>query len=283
MKQFPKVNIVILNYNGKNYLKECLSSVFCLDYSNFEVVVVDNNSDDGSLEMAKQYFPKAVFIKNEANLGFSAGNNIGIKYSLEKMAEFVLLLNNDTCVEKLLLTELIETMRINKKVGLASPLIFSGNSDNIWFSGGRIDWLKMKAIHTDRATDFISGCAMLVSADVFKKIGLLDEDFFLYWEDVDFSVRAKQAGFSILIVKDSSVWHFEKSEKNKKNKIYWLVFSGLLFFHKNTPKYLRPWISFFILLRKSKNRLDLWKNKKNEIAPIVRKAYNDFKKFKCKQ
>ena len=279
MKQSPKVNIVILNYNGKDYLKECLSSIFCLDYSNFEVVVVDNDSKDGSLEMAKQYFPKAVFIKNEANFGFSAGNNIGIKYSLEKMAEFVLLLNNDTRVEKLFLTELVETMNINKNAGLASPLIFSGDSENVWFSGGKIDWLKMKALHIDGATDFISGCAMLIRADVFKKIGLLDEDFFLYWEDVDFSVRAKKAGFSTLIVKDSTVWHFEKSAKNKKNKIYWLVFSGLLFFHKNTPKYLRPWISFFILLRKLKNKIDLLKNKKNEIAIAVQKAYKDFKKI----
>ena len=82
--QFPKINIIVLNYNGIDCLKRCLTSLFCLDYPNFEVVVVDNNSTDGSLEMARLNFSRATFIKNEQNLGFSGGNNIGIKYSLEK-------------------------------------------------------------------------------------------------------------------------------------------------------------------------------------------------------
>jgi GT2 family glycosyltransferase len=126
------------------------------------------------------------------------------------------------------------------------------------------------------SSDFISGCAMLIRAEVFKKIGLLDEDFFLYWEDADFSVRAKRAGFGLLVVADSHIRHFEKSEENRKNKIYWLVLSGLLFFQKNTPQKLRPWIFIYVILRRLKNWNDVRKNK-TEINLAVRKAYRDFK------
>ena len=283
MKNFPKVNIIVLNYNGNNYLEKCLKSLFCLNYPNFEVVVVDNNSTDGSLETARKKFPRITYIKNEENLGFSAGNNVGIKYSLERMADFVLMLNNDTEVEVGLLSKLVSRMGKEPKLGVVSPIILFSNSDKIWFSGGKIDWLKMKTAHIDGGLDFISGCAMFVRAEVFRKIGLFDEDFFLYWEDADFSVRAKRAGFSLGIIRDCFVRHFEKSEKNKKNKTYWLVLSGLIFFKKNATHYLKIWLWVYFILRKIKNRYDLYKNKKDEIALIVQKAYQDFKKFKCKK
>ncbi len=287
--QFPKVNIVVLNYNGRDCLKKCLTSLFCLDYPNFEVVVVDNNSQDGSLELAKLNFSRATFIKNEQNLGFSAGNNVGIKYSLEKMADFVLLLNNDTEVEKDFLSQLIRSAQANERVGILSPLVFGGNGKHVWFSGGKIDWLRMKTEHTQKLiesdfaeSDFISGCAMLVRAEVFAKAGLLDEDFFLYWEDVDFSVRAKKAGFSLLVVAGSHVRHFEKSENMQKNKVYWLVLSGLIFFDKNASGMWRWWIFAFVLLRKLKNWRDV-RTRGTEIDLSVKKAYGDFKKLKCEK
>jgi GT2 family glycosyltransferase len=283
---FPKVFIVILNYNGQEVIKKCLTSVFKLDYQNLEVVVVDNDSNDGSLELAKSGFSKAHFIKNEANLGFAAGNNIGIRFALERMARYVLLLNNDTEVEKDFLSRLIEVAEMDPKVGLASPVIFNGYNKHVWFSGGKIDWLKMKARHITEITavdfyetGFISGCALLVRSDVFKKIGLLDEDYFLYWEDVDFSLRAKKAGFKNAVVASSWVYHFEKSESDKKSKIYWLVVSGLIFFQKNTPFFWQPWIWSYIKMRKIKNFLDI-KLTRNELAPTVKKAYQDFKNAK---
>ena len=283
MKPFPKVSIVVLNYNGKDDLRKCLLSLFRLDYSNFEVIVVDNNSTDGSLEEARQHFPRVVFIKNAENLGFSVGNNVGIRYVLEKMTDFVLLLNNDTEVEKSFLTKMIKVANLNPQAGLLSPLIFAGNTDKIWFSGGSIDWFRMKTTHLEGALDALSGCAMLIRAEVFAKIGLLDEDFFLYFEDTDFSLRARQAGFSNLLVREATVRHFEKSEKNKKNKVYWLVLSGLIFFQKNAPNYLKLWHWFYLLLRRTKNWLDLRRDKNDVIALAVRKAYGDFKQFGRKQ
>ncbi|HPN96209.1 MAG TPA: glycosyltransferase family 2 protein [Candidatus Moranbacteria bacterium] len=283
MNKLPKVFIVILNYNGKNVLIDCLKSVFKIDYPEFQVLVVDNNSGDGSFEAARVAFSKCIFIKNEENVGFSAGNNIGIKYALERAADYIFLLNNDTEVKGDFLSKLVAVAEKTPSVGLVSPIIFKDKSSNVWFSGGKIDWLRMKTKHdknifknTPYNSDLITGCAMLVKAEVFKRIGLLDEDFFLYWEDTDFSYRARKAGFLIVVAPESFVWHMENSNVLNKNKIYWLVISGLIFFKKNTPLWLKPWIMFYVLLRKIKNKLDR-KYKKNEIAEMVKKAYDDFK------
>jgi hypothetical protein len=282
---YPKIFAVILNYNGRDTIKMCLDFVFQSDYPNLEVVVVDNNSTDESLELAKKFFSKFHFIKNEKNLGFAAGNNVGIKFALEKMADYVFLLNNDARIEKNTLSELVRKTEERKDIGIASPLIINGNTNEVWFSGGKIKWFSMKAVHNFRPnsktpyeTEYVSGCAMLIKKEVFRAVALLDEDYFLYYEDADFCLRAKKAGYDSLIVPYSRAFHFEKSELDKSGKIYWLVISGILFFQKNTPVFLKPWMYFYLFLRKFKNILDL-RDKNNEIARIVKKAYDDFKNY----
>jgi GT2 family glycosyltransferase len=120
----PKIFIIILNYNGKETIKKCLDSVFYSDYSNFEVVVVDNDSKDGSFELAKSLYSKFHFIKNTKNSGFSAGNNVGIRFALEKMADYVFLLNNDAVLEKNTLSKLVEASE-KETAGIFSPLIYN--------------------------------------------------------------------------------------------------------------------------------------------------------------
>lgn len=286
MKKYPKVFIIVLNYNGRKVIKKCLSSVFKIDYPNLEVVFVDNNSTDGSLEMAKTNFSKATFIKNEENLGFAAGNNVGIRYALERMADYVLVLNNDTEVEKDFLTKMVEAAEKDEKIGILSPVIFQGDTKEVWFSGGIIKWLRMKSMHLDKVqtedsyeTDFVTGCSMLVKASVFKEIGLFDEDYFLYWEDADLSFRAKKAGFKNVVVSGSWVYHYERSSKHKDAKTYWLVISGLIFFKKNAGFWIKSWLKFYLLGRRLKNWLDI-RFKKNELAPMVQKAYRDFQDAK---
>lgn len=286
MKKYPKVFIIVLNYNGGDFLKRNISSLFRLNYLDFSVVLVDNNSSDNSLESVRRSFSKITIIKNSENLGFSAGNNIGIEYALEHGADYVWLLNNDTEVLENSLAELISLMEKNKNVGIASPVITEKDGSRIWFAGGKINWLRMKTSHRNKKikadclnSGYISGCAMLVSAEVFKKIGLLDEDYFLYWEDADLSVRAREAGYRLAVSAKSRIRHFERSEEKKDKKVYWMVISGLIFFKKNTPFFLRPWIFFYIGLRKIKNKLKLMFNQDN-IAKAVRKAYQDFKYVK---
>lgn len=274
-----------MNYNGKDTIKKCLDSVFSSSYPNFEVVVVDNDSKDGSLELAKNLFPKFHFIKNEKNIGFSAGNNIGIRFALEKMADYIFLLNNDALLEKDTLSKLVETAE-KERASIFSPLIYDRNN-KIWFSGGKIKWTQMRAIHKNNrpknkepyTVEYISGCAMLIKKEVFKKIGLFSEDYFLYYEDADFCVRAKKEGFKCKIIPSAKVKHFEKSELDLFNKIYWLVLSGLIFFKKNSPAATKLWLRSYLYLRKTKNIIDNF-NKDKKYAPIVKKAYNDFKIWK---
>lgn len=282
-----KVFIIILNYNGRDTIKKCLDSVFYSDYQNFEVVVVDNDSKDGSFELAKGIFPKFHFIKNDRNVGFSKGNNVGIRFALEKMADYIFLLNNDAVMEKDTLSGLVKAAEKEKgKAGIFSPLIYN-RENKIWFAGGRIKWLQMKTIHEIHVseknhpykTNYISGCAMLVEKEVFKKIGLFSEDYFLYYEDADFCVRARKNGFECMIIPSAKLTHFEKSESDLSNKLYWLVISGLIFFEKNTPKILNLWIRPYFHLRKVKNMLNNLNNK-NKYAPIVKRAYADFKIWK---
>jgi len=275
---YPKVFIIVLNYNGKNVLKKCLESIYKLDYPNFQVIVVDNNSTDGSFEEARLSFGKFNFIKNNQNIGFAAGNNVAIKWALEKMADFVFLLNNDALLEGDTLIKLIDVAKKDKNIGILSPVIYKGNSDIIWFSGGKINWFKMRAQHQDsiKQTQYITGCAMLIRKEIFKKIGLLDEKFFLYYEDVDFSFRARKNNFKLKIVPTAKVFHFEKSSESL-NKIYYLVVSGIRFFRKNSNLLLRIYIEVYLMVRKIKNKYDIIKNENNRKALLVRKAYKEFK------
>lgn len=282
--RYPKIFIIVLNYNGAQVIGACLNSVFRINYPNFEVVVVDNASSDGSLEMARRQFSRCHFIKNEENLGFSAGNNLGIRFALERMAGGILLLNSDTVVRENFLSKLVDVAESEPLVGILNPVILD-SQDKIWFSGGRINWWKMGTTHICHIkstlpyeTELLTGCAMYIKSSVFKKIGLLDEDFFLYWEDTDFSVRAKRAGYALMIVPEAKIVHLEKSEERKRDKIYWLVISGLIFFQKNSGRFFKLWTKLYFWLRKRKNKKDLKKGK-NELALAVKKAYDDFEKY----
>jgi len=275
-----------LNYNGGTAVVECLKSLYRSDYPSLEIVVVDNDSKDGSLETIKNLFQKSAIIKNASNLGFAAGNNVGIRYALEKFADYVFLLNNDATVEADTISLLVGYAQQHPDCGIASPLILKEKNGPMWFAGGKIQWQKMRAIHTyDNATSiqahgshYASGCAMLASKAVFKKIGLFDEDYFLYYEDVDFSVRARKNGFAVYILLSAIAYHQETSNQKNALKVYWLVLSALIFFKKNTPGFLRPYLSLYLMGRKIKNAYAVMFTS-DPTAKLVRKAYVDFRTY----
>lgn len=281
---FPKVFIVVLNFNGALVLTSCLKSIMQSDYPNFEVVIVDNNSTDSSFEQAKNDFSRFHFIKNSKNIGFSGGNNIGIRFALEKFADLVFVLNNDTIIDKNTLSALVTTSMQNEKAGIISPLIINGNNKKIWFAGGIIKWHAMKTSHLHKtqsklpySSQYLTGCAMLIKKEVFKKIGLFDERFFLYYEDADFSMRSKKAGYALLLDPTTTIQHLEQSELSSE-KIYYLVASGLLFFSLHASFLQKIWIYPYTLLRKIKNIFDIIIFN-DPIAREVRRAYSDYKKL----
>jgi len=277
--QKPSVFVIILNYNGKDTLLECLSSVYRSDYANMSVVVVDNASDDGSFENARERFSTAHFIRNSANLGFSKGNNMGIRFALEKFADYVFLLNNDAEVFPDTISLLLEAAQKNKSCGIISPLILKPEGSKIWFAGGKIDYLKMRCLHEflvqskDAYTsEYISGCAMLIKKEVFQKIGIFDEHFFLYYEDADFSVRAKRNNFDLLVFPGAKVLHRETSNDKNSQKTYYLVLSALIFFKSSAPFVYKIWYLIYMPLRKVKAFFS-----RKPSALQLRRAFRDFK------
>lgn len=283
MQKKPKVFAVVVNYNGRQVLNRCLHSLFTCGYENLEVIVVDNASSDGSLEAARTLFSKAHFIAGKKNRGFGGGNNLGVSFALSQGAKYIFLLNNDAWIEKGTLDVLISIQHRNNNLLLLSPLILTP-SGNPWFCGGKIDFWHMRALHTPcdagtskqdhlYETEYISGCAMFTHRSFFMKVGLFDEQFFLYYEDADLSVRARSAGFVPSVATAARAWHSEESSTHNKGKTYWLVLSGILFFRKHDRFPWRLWHALYLFLRKCKNGIRRIKNPNDTLAKHVSKAY----------
>jgi len=240
-----KVFAVVVNYNGKETLLSALKSLLASSYTLLDVVVVDNGSTDGSLELAKETFPRAHYIVSGKNRGFAVGANLGIRYALEKMADAVFLLNSDAIVEKQTISRLMKTI-LTYGPGLYSASIYSPNMKP-WFIQGRIDWNRLRATHVSTkekgviSSEYVTGCALMIDKAVCNRVGVFDEQFFLYYEDVDFSMRAKKANFPVSVVSNALVYHQEVSEQRPAQKTYHLVRSGDRFFRKHMPLWRRPW------------------------------------------
>lgn len=217
---YPLVYIVVLTWNGKTDTIECLNSLKKIDYPNYKILVVDNASEDGTSEIVRSEFPEIELIINKENLRFAGGNNVGIDYSLQRKSDYVLLLNNDTIVERNFLSQLIESAETNPKIGIVGPKIyFYSEPKRIWYAGGKIEWWKGWISHvgireidngkyeTVRETDFITGCCMLIKREVVESIGKLDERYYIYGEDVDYCIRAKAVGYNILFQPKAIIWH----------------------------------------------------------------------------
>jgi GT2 family glycosyltransferase len=214
------VYIIVLTWNGKADTLECLQSLQKLSYPNYKIIVVDNASIDGTAEEVLQLYPTVELIRNSLNLRFAGGNNVGIKAALKNQADYILLLNNDTTVAENFLSHLIEAAESDEQVGMAVPKIYyHSDPKRIWYAGGKIDWWSGSISHsgvreTDngqfekiKTTDYITGCAMLVKKNVIEKIGILDESYFIYGEDADWSLRVVRAGFKLLFVPKAIIWH----------------------------------------------------------------------------
>lgn len=219
--EFPLVGIVLLNWNGYDHTKACLESLQALDYPRYRVYVVDNHSSDGSGDKLAQSFTAIQYIQNEANLGFAGGVNRGIEAAV-KICDYIWLLNNDAKIENCCaLTELVAACRANPQIGAAGSIIV-GTDGHIQFSGARISYPRLIGKHevqpvdSVRETDYVTGCSMLVPASVYRECGLIDEKYFLYYEDADFCYKLKQKGYICVVVPTSRIVH-ELGGTSKKN------------------------------------------------------------------
>lgn len=261
--QKNKLSIVVLTIDSTAMVKQELDDISKLNTKGLDVscVVVDNGATDETEKAIKNYKFKNIkykYIRTGKNLGFSGGNNVGIKHSLKNKSDYVLVLNDDMELSKDLLLELVTFMNKNPKVGIVSPKIYfakgyefhrdrykqSEKGKVIWYAGGNIDWDNIYSSHrgvdeVDRGqydkpvkTDVACGACMLVRKEVFEKVGLLDEDLFLYWEDADFSRRVIKNGFDLYYLPTTAVWHKVSASaggSGSKSNDYFLVRNRLYF------------------------------------------------------
>ena len=260
----PKVFIIILNWNGWSDTLECLESLSRIVYDNFEVILIDNASKGDYRLPTTDYRFKIQMIYNKENLGFAGGNNQGIKLALERGADYVLLLNNDTTVEPDFLKVLVEAAEADKKYGILGPMIYCyGEPSRIQFAGGKINWSKTRGTHITIPpfekggrggifpTDYITGCCLLIKREVIEKIGLLNEDYFLYYEDTDWCLRAKKAGWLCGVAPIAKIYHKQSKSTDKFSYpyIYYHSRNGLLFASRFGFLPLTYLISFWIYFK----------------------------------
>ncbi len=230
-----KIFIVILNYKGHNDTIELLKSLMKTKRDSFSLstIIVDNYPEDPIKINESDYLPlnlKIIF--NTKNLGFSGGNNVGIKYSLENGADYVLLINNDTYVDPDFIEELLRVFEADNDAGIVVPKIYFAKGFEyhkkykeselgkvIWYAGGNMDWANIIGYHrgVDEVdsgqfrevveTQIASGCCLMLKRELLEKIKGYDDKYFLYYEDADLSVRAIKKGYKILLAPKSVIWH----------------------------------------------------------------------------
>lgn len=260
-----KVGIIIVNYNGAKFNSECINSIKESEYKNYEIIFVDNNSTDDSIELLeKQFKDEITIIKSNENLGFSGGNNIGIEYALKNNCDFIMLLNNDTTINKKMINIMVDTS-IKNKNAVISPKIYYYNTPNIiWSAGAKINWKKgipsqygidqvdngqfEKVISVECAT----GCCILVHRDIISEVGYLNDDYFLYYEDTDYTTEIVNNGFEILYQPKAIMYHKVSAStggEESPNYIYYNTRNRLIYNSKFNKKNKFTYLPYFYLTR----------------------------------
>jgi len=251
------VAVIILNWNGVRDTLECIESIRKNDYQNFTIIVADNGSSDNSIIAIEHQYPGIVIIDNKKNLGFAEGNNQAIRFALNNNFRNILLLNNDTIIDKNCLRELAvaqEKLPLNSILGC--KICYYDQKKTIWHFGSKWNTkkLKLEKIAVNSSADLyndvlevdqIVGCAMWISADTMKQTGLLEKKYFLNYEETDWCFRAKKNGFQIYSIPSALVYHkISASFKGTTHSSYFLSRNRLFWIKRNFPLPLR--IKFYL-------------------------------------
>lgn len=217
----PLVYIILVNYKGIEDTIECIISLEKINYQNYKIVVVDNCSMDNSVAILRERFPEVIIIESKENLGFAGGNNLGIKLALTNNANYVLLLNNDTVVNENFLGNMVEAFEKNKNIGIVGgKILYYDEKEIISHAGGYIDMFRFTTVHygdgsnksdklfnVEKEVGFVSGCLMLIKAEVFENIGLINEEYFMYYEDTDYCIKVLDGGYKIIYNPRAEIYH----------------------------------------------------------------------------
>lgn len=246
----PLVAIVVLNWRKPVETLACLKSLTQLTYSNVEIIVVDNGSGDESVALLRRQYPDMQILETGVNLGYAGGNNVGIRHALAQGAEYICVLNNDVLVAPGFLEPLaLAASGPDDVPAVTSPAVCEmGRPDVIWSLGAAIVWHNGSVIRLHSGenyaawvdnppfeVDYVPGSAMFVPRKVWEKVGLFDEDYFLYYEETDWCVRAHRAGFKILAVPGAVIWHEVEAQGSRTSPAvtYYMTRNALRFLRRN--------------------------------------------------
>jgi hypothetical protein len=249
----PKVAATILNYNRWRDTLECVTSLQKCLYPSVEIILVDNGSTDGSFEQLKEAFPKVDIIATGKNLGYAEGINTALVCAQKKNPKYILVLNNDTVVEPDFLSPLVAAMEENGNTAAACGTIYCHHErTKIWYGGGKLIPWRGLAIHEQkglvvepsslngpRKVSFVTGCMLLFRASLLEEIGYIDERFFMYLDDVEWSARILAKGYDLLYVPKAVIYHKVLGEKESAFKLYYSVRNRLLLIRTAFPGFSR--------------------------------------------
>lgn len=245
-----KIGIILLNYCNYKLTVDCIESIRQSSYQDYEIIVVDNNSPDYSGQKLSQ-LEGIRFLQMKKNLGFAAGNNRGIEAALSEGCEYVMLLNNDTVIDSKMIETMVSRADVNTVV---VPKMYyfdvDGRKDVLWYAGGILKYKSSDGIHIggrqedcrqysiEKEVTFATGCCMMIHKAILEKVGFLREEYFMYCEDTDYSIRLNKSDIKILYTPDAKLWHKVSSssggEMSKfivyyivRNKIYCAIINKL--------------------------------------------------------
>lgn len=263
-----KIAIILLNYNNHNDTLECIDSIKKNCSLDYELIVVDNDSSEESKKILVENKDQYTLILNPHNNGFAAGNNVGIKYAIEKNYKYILLLNNDTLISKNSIEIMLNSLKNDKQVGAVScRILYYPEKSKIWYDGGQINWDKYLPKHINMGkkvqdckdtnfevnTEFISGCCMFVKSEVFKNVGYLPEEYFMYFEDMDFCIQIIEKNYKLKVCKNSIIYHKVSSSSGGEDSPFSIKWGNrnrliLMTKYKNynkSIKYMQIKLSFY--------------------------------------
>jgi hypothetical protein len=247
----PKVVVATLTWNQKKDVLECLSSLVKLDYPNYELVVVDNGSTDGTFEAVREQYPKVRIVRHSENLGCAEGVNGEIRAAIQANADYLFIIANDATVEPSTLAELVKVAEKDSKIGMVNPKVYyDGTEKKIWFSrGAKFDWIRGRffgfvqnveddgSFDEETEADFFPGGFSLVPTEAIKKVGFLDPQYFIFFDDSDWSYRIHQAGYVGRYAPKARAWHKPSSSVGMESPsfYYYRTRNRLYFVKKHAP------------------------------------------------
>ncbi|MGB9872408.1 MAG: glycosyltransferase family 2 protein [Anaerolineae bacterium] len=262
----PLVYVVVLAWNQKEMTVECIRSLLASQYSNMRLLVVDNGSTDGTSETLWGQFPQIEIVRSPINRGIAGGYNIGLEYALAHGAEYILVSNNDIIAEQTMLRFLVEALESIPKAGIGLPKIYHyfGDKSRLWCTGAY--WrkfppsIKMMGVNAKdsqrfsklREIEYAPSCCLLIRRNVLETIGYFDTGYFFYYDDWDFSARARKAGYSIWFIPQAKIWHkvSMSTQKSRRPERWWYILGRSTvryYLRHSTSQMLGLYLTWFVI------------------------------------